>query len=557
MSPSRSCHTTHTAEQADVYRRQGYWGDATLLDCWNATRLRHPDKCAVIDAQGTSLSFAEADELASRIAAYLLMNGVEPGDVVSCQLPGWAEFLPIYIGVLRAGAVMNPLSPGLRYREASQALRLCRSKVLFIPRRYRHFAYEPLAARLLESLPGLQAVVADKYGEGTTLPSLHALLDSHAPLSPSDAPPRGSADNPAAILFTSGSEGTPKGVMLSHNNILFSENSFAAHLNITQFDTMLMPAPVTHATGFHHGVTLPFLVGATTVVQDVFAAGNMLRLLEQHHCTVSMATPSFVHDLLRELETASYDLSALRFFLCGGAPLNPRMMDEAARYGITICNIYGSTESVPHVGVRPHDSVATRSSTAGYPMPGIEIAVVDGHGTFLPPGKEGQQLSRGPQIFLGYLGQPELTRRAVNEQGWYASGDRALVTQEGSLRVTGRIKDVIIRGGVNISSMEVETMLLMHPKILEAAVVGMPDPRLVERICAYVVLRTPEEGLTFEELCTFLDAQDIMKQKFPERLELVSAMPKTASGKIRKTVLRQDIARKLRREAARQQTDSA
>ena len=554
MSPTMLTGSKRDPGRTAAYRQAGYWGEATLLDAWSQSVLRHPEKVAVIDSHGARLTFAEADVTAARLATWLVAQGVQPGEVVSCQLPGWTEFLPIYIAALKTGAVFNPLTPGLRFREAAHVLERCASRVLFAPHRHRHFRHEDLALRLCDRLPGLQAVIVDKFGEGSGLPRLTDVLAASAPLDRADSQLRRKglvqADDVAAVLFTSGSEGTPKGVMLSHNNMLFSESSFAAHLGITQFDTMLMPAPVTHATGFHHGVTMPLLMGTTTVLQDVFAAGPMLDLLEAHRCTVAMATPSFVHDMLAELETGPRDLSSLRFFLSGGAPLTQALIERAEHHGLLICNIYGSTESVPHTGSQLADTRENRLLTAGRAMPGIEVGVVDCHGTLLPPGHEGEEVSRGPQVFLGYLGQPELTDKVIDAAGWYRSGDRAVLGPGGHVRVTGRIKDVIIRGGVNISSLEVENVLLMHPKIREAAVVGMPDPRLGERICAYVVLRKPEAGLTFAELCAFMERQDIMKQKFPERLEVVKVLPRTASGKVRKAWLRLEVARRLRREAA-------
>ena len=533
----------------EQFRKQGYWGNATLLDCWNMSVLRHPDKPAVIDSHGASLSFSETDAMASKLARFMLDAGIVPGDMVSFQLPGWTEFLPVYIAGLRAGAVLNPIPTNLRYEETRYILSLCESKLLFAPHRFRKFDHTPMNVRLCEELPSLRCIVTvDKFEENPGPGTLGAIISATAPLSGAEALAirrNVLADDLAAVLFTSGSEGNPKGVMLTHNNIIFSERSFAAYYNITQFDTMLMPAPVTHATGFHHGVTMPFLVGATSVLQDVFVADTTLRLVEQHRCTASMASAPFLHDMVCVLRRCDYDLSSLRFFLCGGAPVNPEMMAEAQGKGILTCNVYGSTESVPHTGVHPTHDQAIRMGTAGKPMPGVEVKVAGGQHEPLPPCTEGQEASRGPQVFMGYFKQPELTAKALDDDGWFYSGDLCVRDADGFIAITGRLKDMIIRGGENISSLEVENILLRHPNIEEAAVVAMPDPRLMERACAYIVLSDIGTGLSFEQMVRFMDGQDIAKHKFPERLEVVRSLPRTASGKIKKAELREDIARKL------------
>ena len=540
-------------QRAAEYREQGFWGDATLLDYWRTSVSRHPEKAAVIDSHAESLTFSQADEAAAKIARFLLETGVCPGDVVSFQLPGWVEFLPVYVACLKVGAVVNPIPPNLRFEDVRYITALCKTKVLFTPCLYRKYNYENMVGRLCRQLPDLlSAIVVQKGRVSPTCQSLSGILDTHAPLSAAEVSviqeSSVHADSLAALLFTSGSEGRPKGVMLTHNNIIFSENSFAAYFNINQFDVMLMPAPVTHATGFHHGVTMPFMVGATTVLQDLFNPKVTLQLVEQHGCTVSMASAPFLYDMLCTLRCNSYDLSTLRFFLCGGSPVNPAIMEEAMHYDLNTCNVYGSTESVPHAGVLVHHSPEKKFFTAGLPMPGIEVKVIDQQGRTVLIGQEGQEASRGPQVFMGYFKDPELSDASIDEQGWYHSGDLCVMDEDGFIRITGRIKDIIIRGGENISSLEVENFLLRHPNIKEAAVVGMPDPRLTERACAYVVLEDKNAGLCFSDMVDFLLNQDIAKHKFPERLEIVDKLPKTASGKVKKMQLRKEIAKKLSRE---------
>lgn len=529
--------------------------DMTLRDCWHASLAANPEKTAVIDAQGMALSYAEVDLLATRIARYLADCGINTLDVVSCQLPGWVEFLPIYVACLKLGAVINPIPPNLRYNELKHILSACNSKVLFVPRRFRKMQYCEMAVRLRRVVDSLRVVIAvDKKGEGSVLPTFRDMVeeDVASPMSQaeSDAVVRGAQITPdslAALVFTSGSEGQPKGVMLSHRNIIFAETSFASFFHIRAADTMFMPAPVAHATGFHHGVSMPFIMGATSVLLDVFNAPCALELIRAHRCTVTMAATPFLYDIVQTIQQGGeYDFSSLRFFLCGGSPPNVPLSQTAHKMGLRVLNVYGSTESVPHMGTPLKPVSDNMDSLALCPMPGIQVRVVDRQGRDVPEGEEGEEVSYSPAVFMGYLQEPELTAKVLQNDGWAHSGDLCRRNADGTYSITGRLKDIIVRGGENISSLAVENVLLQHPKVKDAAVVGMPDERLQERICAYVVLHDKAETLTFQEVFDFFLTQDIAKQKFPEHLEVLDEMPRTASGKVRKTLLRQWIAEKLR-----------
>ncbi|MEA4989745.1 Medium-chain fatty-acid--CoA ligase [bioreactor metagenome] len=528
--------------------------DMTLRDCWHASLAANSEKTAVIDAQGMALSYAEVDLLAARIARYLADCGINTLDVVSCQLPGWVEFLPIYVACLKLGAVINPIPPNLRYNELKHILSACNSKVLFVPRRFRKMQYCELAVRLRKVVDSLRVVIAvDKKGEGAVLPTFRDMVeeDVATPMSQAESDAvvfagQITPDSLAALVFTSGSEGQPKGVMLSHRNIIFAETSFASFFQIDAADTMFMPAPVAHATGFHHGVSMPFIMGATSVLLDVFNAAKALELIKIHRCTVTMAATPFLYDIVQTIQLGGeYDFSSLRFFLCGGSPPNVPLSQTAEQIGLRVLNVYGSTESVPHMGTPLTPISDHMHSLALCPMPGIRVRVVDRQGRDVPEGEEGEEISYSPAVFMGYLREPELTAKVLQADGWVHSGDLCRRNADGTYSITGRLKDIIVRGGENISSLAVENVLLQHPKVKDAAVVGMPDERLQERICAYVVLHDKAETLTFQDVFDFFLTQDIAKQKFPEHLEILDEMPRTASGKVRKTLLRQWIAEKL------------
>ena len=256
------------------------------------------------------------------------------------------------------------------------------------------------------------------------------------------------------------------------------------------------------------------------------------------------ATP-FVYDLLNLLEKQPADLSALRFFLCGGTTIPKKVARECQQRGIKLLSVYGSTESSPHAVVNLDDPLPRFMHTDGYAAAGVEINVVDDARKTLPPGCEGEEASRGPNVFMGYFDEPELTARALDEEGWYYSGDLCRMDEAGYIKITGRKKDIIVRGGENISSREVEDILLQHPKIHDACVVAMPDERLGERSCAYVVLKAPHHSLSLEEVVAFFSRKRVAKYKYPEHIVVIEKLPRTVSGKIQKFLLRKDIMRRL------------
>jgi len=530
----------------DHYRKLGYWGDATLAHYWQMALLSAPEKEAVVDAHGTRFTYQALDQASGKVAAYLRQAGVRAGDFVSVQLPGWAEFVVVYLGCLKAGAVINPICPGFRGKELSYILNKCQSKVLFLPAQFRGQDHAGTGSLLAGQVPSLRDVVlVDKEGGGAGT-TLKAILDAFPCRPTSHAR---SADDLAAVLFTSGTEGFPKGVMLTHNNIIAAEKALAARVNFSSFDVLLMPSPMGHAIGFHHGVTLPMMFGAKTVLQDRFDPVLSLRLIEQERCTCGMGTTPYVYDMLRELEHEPYDISSLRFYLCGGAPVPRQMVQEAQLYGFKVMAVYGATESVPHTATSLEDPPEKVINTDGAPVPGVEVKVVD---AMRQPARQGEEASRGPGVFVGYLDEPELTAKVLDAEGWYYSGDLCVMDDDGYIRITGRKKDIIIRGGENISSCEVENVLLQHPKVREAAVVPLPDPRLGERICAYLVLKDGVGGITLEEVRSFFAGLELSRFKHPERVEVLPQLPRTESGKVKKFLLLEDLRAKLPAELQRE-----
>ncbi|EMU6284759.1 medium-chain fatty-acid--CoA ligase [Escherichia coli] len=534
---------TFNEQRRAAYRQQGLWGDASLADYWQQTARAMPDKIAVVDNHGASYNYSALDHAASCLANWMLAKGIESGDRIAFQLPGWCEFTVIYLACLKIGAVSVPLLPSWREAELVWVLNKCQAKMFFAPTLFKQTRPVDLILPLQNQLPQLQQIVGvDKLAPATSSLSLSQIIADNTPLTTAITT---HGDELAAVLFTSGTEGLPKGVMLTHNNILASERAYCARLNLTWQDVFMMPAPLGHATGFLHGVTAPFLISARSVLLDIFTPDACLALLEQQRCTCMLGATPFVYDLLNVLEKQPADLSALRFFLCGGTTIPKKVARECQQLGIKLLSVYGSTESSPHAVVNLDDPLSRFMHTDGYAAAGVEIKVVDDARKTLPPGCEGEEASRGPNVFMGYFDEPELTARALDEEGWYYSGDLCRMDEAGYIKITGRKKDIIVRGGENISSREVEDILLQHPKIHDACVVAMPDERLGERSCAYVVLKAPHHSLSLEEVVAFFSRKRVAKYKYPEHIVVIEKLPRTASGKIQKFLLRKDIMRRL------------
>ena len=534
---------TFNEQRRAAYRQQGLWGDASLADYWQQTARAMPDKIAVVDNHGATYTYSALDHAASCLANWMLAKGIESGDRIAFQLPGWCEFTVIYLACLKIGAVSVPLLPSWREAELVWVLNKCQAKMFFAPTLFKQTRPVDLILPLQNQLPQLQQIVGvDKLAPATSSLSLSQIIADNTPLTTAITT---HGDELAAVLFTSGTEGLPKGVMLTHNNILASERAYCARLNLTWQDVFMMPAPLGHATGFLHGVTAPFLIGARSVLLDIFTPDACLALLEQQRCTCMLGATPFVYDLLNLLEKQPADLSALRFFLCGGTTIPKKVARECQQRGIKLLSVYGSTESSPHAVVNLDDPLSRFMHTDGYAAAGVEIKVVDDARKTLPPGCEGEEASRGPNVFMGYFDEPELTARALDEEGWYYSGDLCRMDEAGYIKITGRKKDIIVRGGENISSREVEDILLQHPKIHDACVIAMPDERLGERSCAYVVLKAPHHSLSLEEVVAFFSRKRVAKYKYPEHIVVIEKLPRTVSGKIQKFLLRKDIMRRL------------
>ncbi|KAA9159360.1 AMP-binding protein [Amycolatopsis acidicola] len=521
-------------EQIEAHTRAGYWVNRTITDHLDEVAAKTPGKTAFHDSR-RAITYAELKREVDRCALGLLELGVAPGDVISFQLPNWIEWIVVHYAATRIGAISNPLIPIYREREVGFMVGLAKSKVIVVPAEFRGFDYPAMIGKLRPQWPDLEhvLVVGSSWDEFAATPWEERRDPAEL------AALRPDPNDVTLLIFTSGTTGEPKGVMHTHNTAIAANNPLPARLGITPDSVLHMASTLAHLTGFLYGARLSVQNGATCVLQDVWDARRFVELTAEHGITYTSAATPFLHDLLAAPNLAEHDLSSLQRFCCMGAPIPRALVREARRKlpGLVVLGGWGQSEdALVTLGI-PGDPDEKLIDTDGYPWPGMRIRVVDANGAELPPDTEGRLQVAGPFLFVGYAERLEMTRAGFDGD-WFDTGDLATIDADGYLRIAGRTKDVIIRGGENIPVAYVENVLYEHPDIDAAAVVAIPDPRLQERACACVVLKPGAAELTFEKLRTFLAEKGVAKQYWPERLEVLDELPRTASGKIQKFQLR-------------------
>jgi len=528
---------------------RGWWPERTINDALDEALAHCPGQLALTsvcadDGTRTQFTYREMARMADRIAVGLARLGVGRDDVVSMQLPNCWQFTLLYLACSRIGAVANPLMPIFRERELRFMLTHARSKVMIVRKRYRNFDYEAMLDGLRADLPGLEhVVVIGAEQEGRPAPhSFEALLSTPAWEDAPDAQTilnttRPGPDDVTQLLYTSGTTGEPKGVMHTSNTLMSNIVPYAQAMRLDPRDVILMASPMAHQTGFMYGLMMPVMLRAHAVVQDVWDPKLTIGLINEERVTFTMASTAFLTDLAAAVTEQRTGVPTLRTFLCAGAPIPGPLVEKArAALGAKVVSAWGMTE-MGAVTLTALDDPDERSfNTDGKPLPGTELRVLDHDGRPAAPGVTGNLVVRTSSGFAGYLNRAHLN--GVDAEGWFDTGDMAYVDASGYLRIAGRSKDVIIRGGENVPVVEIEALLFRHPQISDVAIVAYPDPRLGERACA-VVVQKPGAQLDMAAIVEFLKANKVAAQYIPERLVLVEAMPKTPAGKVQKFRLRE------------------
>lgn len=534
---------------------QGLWHERTINDYLDACVAACPDKLALTAVQVETgdvrrFTYHELAQMADRIAVGLSRLGVGKNDVVACQLPNWWQFTLVYLACSRIGAVMNPLMHIFRERELSFMLQHGEAKVMIVPKTFRGFDFEQMLTGLQPNLPTLQHVVAIG-GAGAN--SFEALLSGPEWENEADAQDiltrsRPGPDDVTQLIYTSGTTGEPKGVMQTANTLLSNIVPYAERMRLDAETVVLMASPMAHQTGFMYGLVMPVMLKASAVLQDVWEPKKATALIQQEQVSFTMASTPFLTDLARTVgedkQAGGPGVPTLRTFLCAGAPIPGPLVEQArAALGAKIVSAWGMSENGAVTTTLLDDDDERAVNTDGRPLPGVEIKVVDASDQPLPAGEAGRLLLRSCSNFGGYLKRPQLN--GTDADDWFDTGDLARIDERGYLRITGRSKDVIIRGGENIPVVEIESLLYKHPAVSLAAVVSYPDERLGERACAVVV---PKAGQSIDlaEVQRFMKEHKVAIQYVPERVIVQEAMPATPSGKIQKFKLREAIRELIR-----------
>jgi acyl-CoA synthetase (AMP-forming)/AMP-acid ligase II len=535
--------TRLTPAMAARWRGAGLWSDETLATVLARRVAATPDREALTD--GTHrLSYRALANGIDRMAARLRALGIGVGDVVTIQLPNWVEFAFVFFALERLGAVAVTVSVDFRSRELEYIMRFAGSRMLVCCGHFRDFDHVAMAAELKPKLPALECIGVIR---GTPRPGMVSLDDVVA----ESGPPAGfvpvamNADTIMRMAFTSGTTGNPKGVMHSHNTTLAAARILNGDIGLAADDVMMIWLPLGLNWGY---LTLvqSILAGAKAVLLDRFRPAAALDLIERERVTYIPTAPASLTTILQEPDLARRDLSSLRIVVSGGAsaPVETIRAWRRAASGILL-ELLGMLETGYQAYTRAIDDPEQVAGSVGRPASHMGLKLVDADGREVARGEEGDICCDGPSVHLGYHNNPAANAEAFLPDGWFKSGDLGMIDADGNLRIVGRLKEMINRGGKKFFPREIEEILYTHRQVLYAAIVGIPDPRLGERNCLCLVPR-PGEVPTLEDLVAFL-GDSVATYKLPERLELFTQFPFTPTGKIQRHALVREVVARMTR----------
>jgi acyl-CoA synthetase (AMP-forming)/AMP-acid ligase II len=518
-------------------------GTETFHDILARRAAAHPDREAIVDHRHR-VTYGELAARVDRTAAGLQSLGLGPGDVVTIQLPNWVEFAYVFFACERIGAIANQIGPDFRSREVEYIVRFSESRAFVCPASFKGFDYVAMVRELRPKLQGLRHVLV-LGGPPAGEPGLVSLDDLiHGPAAPPPLTPhRMSPDAIMRMAFTSGTTGNPKGVTHSFNTTLPAGYILNGAMNVTDKEVFLVYLPLGLNWGY---LTLvqSIMAGARAVLLDRFSGRAALELIERERVTFIPSAPASIIAMLNDPELARFDLSSLRVVITGGAscPVETIRTFRARMPGHLI-ELYGMLETGFHTFTRFEDDPEAVAGTIGRPAPQMRLRIIDEHGHDVPPGAEGEIAAAGPSVHLGYHKNPAANAELFTKDGWFRTGDLGVMEPSGNVRIVGRLKEMINRGGKKFFPREVEEILYTHPRVLHAAIVGVPDPRLGERNCLCVIPR-PGERVSLKEMVDYL-RDGVATYKLPEELEIFEEFPFTPTGKIQRHALtRQVLARR-------------
>lgn len=536
-------HNPLTQERID--RDGSMWANLTISEgAWKKAE-QTPDEIAIYHEIEDDITYGEIALEARRLITGLRKLGMEEGDVISFQLPNWRESVIVDIAASAMGLIVNPVIPIYRDRELRFILKDANTKLIYIPEGLRSLEFPSMIASLKPELPTLEHVItvrAENDYEGMT--HFEQLLDNEP--ADLDSLPTIDPNSVKTILYTSGTTGNPKAVLHSHNTLSRVIQNSLDHWRMDENDIMLMPSPVTHITGYGSGMVLPFVTSVKSALMPRWDAEAAVKYIEKIGATASVGATPFLVELVAAAKKFNTTLPTMRLFACGGAAVPHQVIFDCfdALENCQAFRVYGSTETpVITQGFVNREEKELAAKTDGQ-IYGYEVKIVDDNGNEVPDGADGEILARGAGMMLGYA-DPEQHAASHDEEGFFRTGDIGHRTENNGILITDRKKDIIIRGGENLSAKEIEDVLHDHPQIKEAAVVAMPHERLGEGVCAYIIPASDDHQLDLSAIAQFADNAGLAKQKIPQHIEIVDVLPRTASGKVKKDILRKEIAEKL------------
>ncbi len=533
-----------------LYEKKRWWLGITLGDMFDKACDLYPEREALVGS-GKRYSWSQLRSLVDTMAYNLLQEGFRPGDTVLLQLPNWPEFFISYFALQKAGLVMVLLTVNHTAREIAHLANLTQPKSWILPDHYRKMDFLPLVKQVKEENPVLEKVilVGEKKPEGCL--KLGDLLETQAGTDEIRATLEQSHPDPGdvcQILPSGGTTGLPKGAPRTHNDYMcnIEYKSKAWDLNVT--DTCLVSTTVGHNLALLVCMAGSVFHGAKTVMLDSTYPADFCKMIQDEKVTCTGLVPTMISRIVNFDKLGDYDLSSLKRIYVGAANSPPELVQNVEeKIGCRYINAFGMVEG-PLSQSRPEDPLEVRCNTIGRPCcPYDDFRTLDSNGNPTPIGVEGELADKGPGVFTGYFRNPQANQEAFTPDGYFRTGDLAVIDEQGHIRITGRIKDIIIRGGENIAARDVEDLISTHPQVEYVAAVGMPDPDLGEQVCAYV---KPVKGasVTHEDIVQHLEKIGASKILYPGRIEFVQEMPLTAAGKADKKILKEDIEEKLKAE---------
>jgi len=543
MRPQR-----YTNEMVKEYLDKGYWTETTYADLFERNAKEYPSKEAFVDDSGNRFTWAEANQAINRLALKLVELGFSKDDTLMIQLPNRVEIILLRVACEKAGIISIPVVRTLRHDEIGYILKLAETKGYVGLWKFRDFDYWQMIQELRPGLPALKHIFfcGDEIPEGGISVKEILATPLEKQYSVDDLKKRQiRVDEVAWIELSTGTTGFPKVIQTPMALATSVSPSHMAKIKMTGDDVACAFAPI---SGAGRGLArfTPF-VAAKGVLMEHFDAEDAFKLIEKERISIPMVVPAQLAMMLQNANYNKYDLKSLRVFQVAGAPLPPHIAEKVeTRFKCLVVNHYGGMDAGSLTSVSADDPVEVRRFSVGKAHPGNEIKLLDDNGKEVKPGEVGAVYFKGPTSVGGYYKDPEMTKEAWGPNG-FNMGDLAKFDEKGNLYIVGRKKDIIIRGGFNVYPAEVEAILVTHPKVEAAAVVGYPDPIMGERACAYVVVKKGET-FTFEEMGAYFKERKINLNKTPERLEIIEKMPLVADMKLDKKVLKEDILNKVKSE---------